>query len=45
MQKMRAVVAEGNIYRWIGKILSTLLKFEFPAGEYSTRASIGARMA
>jgi trehalose 6-phosphate synthase len=28
MHKMRAVVAEGNIYRWIGKILSALLKFE-----------------
>jgi trehalose 6-phosphate synthase len=33
MQKMRAVVAEANIYRWIGKILSTLLKFEFVPGE------------
>jgi trehalose-6-phosphate synthase len=32
MQKMRAVVAEANIYRWIGKILSTLLKFEFVPG-------------
>jgi alpha,alpha-trehalose-phosphate synthase [UDP-forming] len=30
MQKMRAVVAENNIYRWAGKVLSTLLKFEFP---------------
>jgi trehalose 6-phosphate synthase len=28
MQKMRAVVAESNIYRWTGKILSALLKFE-----------------
>ena len=30
MQKLRAVVAENNIYRWAGKYLSTLLKFEFP---------------
>src|SRR6202040_4228106 len=29
MQKMRAVVAANNIYRWAGKVLSTLLKFEF----------------
>jgi trehalose 6-phosphate synthase len=33
MSRMRSVVAEGNVYRWIGKILSALLKFEFlPAG-------------
>jgi trehalose-6-phosphate synthase len=31
MQKMRAVTAENNIYRWAGKIISALLKFEFPA--------------
>ena len=30
MEKMRQVVAENNIYRWAGKFLSTLLKFEFP---------------
>jgi trehalose 6-phosphate synthase len=30
MQKMRTGVAENNIYRWAGKFLSTLLKFEFP---------------
>jgi alpha,alpha-trehalose-phosphate synthase [UDP-forming] len=30
MQKMRAEVAENNIYRWAGKFLSGLLKFEFP---------------
>jgi trehalose 6-phosphate synthase len=29
MRKMRAVVAENNIYRWAGKIISALLKFEF----------------
>jgi trehalose 6-phosphate synthase len=28
MKKMRAVVAENNVYRWAGKILSTLLKLE-----------------
>jgi len=33
MRKMRAVVAENNIYRWAGKIVSTLLKFEFTAPE------------
>lgn len=44
MQKMRAVVEEGNIYRWIGKILSALLKFEFLPGEHVHRASLGARM-
>jgi alpha,alpha-trehalose-phosphate synthase [UDP-forming] len=30
MQRMRAVVAENNIYRWAGKFLSGLLKFDFP---------------
>ena len=30
MHKMRTVIAENNIYRWAGKFLSTLLKFEFP---------------
>jgi trehalose 6-phosphate synthase len=29
MQKMRAVLAENNIYRWAGKLLSALLNFEF----------------
>lgn len=29
MQKMRKQVAENNIYRWAGKVLSELLKFEF----------------
>lgn len=32
MQKMRAIVAENNIYRWAGKILSTLFKLEFREG-------------
>ncbi len=30
MQKMRGVVADNNIYRWVGKILTELLRFEFP---------------
>ena len=30
MQKMRAMVAGNNIYRWAGKVLSALLKFDFP---------------
>jgi alpha,alpha-trehalose-phosphate synthase [UDP-forming] len=30
MQRMRHEVAENNIYRWAGKFLSGLLKFEFP---------------
>jgi trehalose 6-phosphate synthase len=30
MQKMRGAVAENNVYRWAGKLLSALLKFEFP---------------
>jgi trehalose 6-phosphate synthase len=30
MQKMRSVVSENNIFRWAGKLLSALLKFEFP---------------
>jgi trehalose 6-phosphate synthase len=30
MQKMREQGAEHNVYRWAGKVLSALLKFEFP---------------
>ncbi|HMP01402.1 MAG TPA: trehalose-6-phosphate synthase [Gemmatales bacterium] len=30
MVKMRETVASNNIYRWAGKVLSTLLKFDFP---------------
>lgn len=29
MKKMREVVEQNNIYRWAGKVLSQLLKFEF----------------
>jgi hypothetical protein len=27
---MRLAVADNNVYRWAGKLLSALLKFEFP---------------
>jgi trehalose 6-phosphate synthase len=30
MRKMRAAVEENNIYRWAGKVISALLKFDFP---------------
>lgn len=30
MQRMREAVAENNVYRWAGKFLSALTKFEFP---------------
>jgi trehalose 6-phosphate synthase len=30
MERMQEVVMENNVYRWAGKILSTLLKFDFP---------------
>jgi trehalose 6-phosphate synthase len=30
MQKMREQVARNNVYRWAGKIMSTMLKFDFP---------------
>lgn len=29
MEKMREIVRQNNIYRWAGKVLSELLKFEF----------------
>jgi trehalose-6-phosphate synthase len=30
MSRLRGVVAENNVYRWAGKLLSTLLKLEIP---------------
>ena len=30
--RMRAVVAENNVYRWAGKIVSTLLRIDSDAG-------------
>ena len=41
MRKMRAVVEENNIYRWAGKVLSALLKFEFTANDQTTTAAFG----
>ena len=32
MQRMRAQVSRNNVYRWAGRILSSLLKFDFPEG-------------
>jgi trehalose 6-phosphate synthase len=39
MQKMREAVAENNIYRWAGKIVSALLKFEFAANGHVDAAA------
>ncbi len=38
MKKMRAAVASNNIYRWAGKVLSALLKFDFPENPKDTEA-------
>jgi trehalose 6-phosphate synthase len=35
MQKLRAQVSEKNVYLWAAKILSALLKFDFPNGNGS----------
>jgi trehalose 6-phosphate synthase len=32
MQRMRSAVQDNNVYRWAGKILSALLKFDIPDG-------------
>ena len=42
MQKLRTVVSENNIYRWAGKVLSTLLEFELP--EESSRSETEASL-
>jgi trehalose-6-phosphate synthase len=39
MQKMRSVVSDNNVYRWAGKLMSSLLDFEFPE---SPRADVEA---
>ena len=36
MRRMRAVVADSNIYRWAGKIIYALLKFEFSVPDDNT---------
>jgi len=33
MSRMREVVSRNNVYRWGGKILSTLLQFDLPESE------------
>jgi trehalose 6-phosphate synthase len=33
MERLRDQVAANNVYRWAGKILSTLLRFEIPEGD------------
>ncbi len=38
MKKMREAVANNNIYRWAGKVLSALLKFDFPDSQEDTEA-------
>ena len=48
MRRMRAVVMENNIYRWAGKVLSTLLRVEVPevrehATEYATAQALWRR--
>ena len=48
MQKLRAVVSENNVYRWAGKIVSGLTKFEFPeerAFRYGFAIECGVKLA
>jgi len=39
MKKMRAVVAENNIYRWAGKIISALVNLESSPGAHADVAA------
>ena len=41
MQKMRTAVADNNVYRWAGKLLSALLQFEFPEAAERKDAETG----
>jgi trehalose 6-phosphate synthase len=45
MQKLRTVVSENNIYRWAGKVLSTLLEFELPEESARTEADANLQPA
>jgi alpha,alpha-trehalose-phosphate synthase [UDP-forming] len=45
MRRMRAVVEENNIYRWAGKIISALLKFEFATDVQSAMPALVAERA
>ena len=40
MKKMNETLAQNNIYRWAGKVLSQLLKFEFKEEGYETSVGI-----
>ena len=42
MQRMRSAVQDNNVYRWAGKILSALLKFEMPDVPSSSDAAVYA---
>jgi trehalose-6-phosphate synthase len=33
MERMRAQVRKNNVYRWAGRILSNLLRFDLPEGD------------
>ncbi len=44
MRRMRAAVAENNIYRWAGKVFSSLLKFELPETAMAD-VEIGSRVS
>ena len=37
MQRMRSAVQDNNVYRWAGKILSALLKFDIPDAPFARR--------
>jgi trehalose 6-phosphate synthase len=39
MKKMRAVVAENNIYRWAGKIVSALVNLQCAPGANADEAA------
>jgi trehalose 6-phosphate synthase len=45
MYRMRAAVEENNIYRWAGKIISALLKFEFSSYSSNTQADVSTLVA
>ena len=42
MQRMRSAVQDNNVYRWAGKILSALLKFDMPDAPSSSEAAVYA---
>ena len=42
MQRMRSAVQDNNVYRWAGKILSALLKFDMPDAPVPAEAGVYA---